>query len=495
MSGMNPFGVGAIHESPLRSPSGHGPVLTRDAAPPGGSARRGRATRLRPEALPGGDEAPAYETRRSDLYPEVRSFADKLHAKILGIYKKYGATNIREMLENAEAGKGPKLKRQDVEEISKSLDALNFTLLNNELPPGQRELPPLEVFQKALEKINDDVLALNAHVVGLDPWDEYELIDGKLNGRFKVHLSDLRQDRWFPVINSEIVESIDGRVVLDGADVRNKGGKMNGRVNIGGDHWLPVIDGELIRSINGQGIENCMDVRNVGGKLNGAVDVGSGYWLAVIGGKPVREIKGRKIHGRGDVRNIGGKLNGVVGIGGHDLPVIAGELVESIDDKEIEQCRNVRNVGNKLNGEVKIGDRWLPVIAGELIEEIDGQKIDDCVSVRNIGNKLNARVKIGDRWLPIIEGEPILEIGGLEIQNCGDVRNMGGKLNGMVTVGGPYLPVINGDLIEAINGLKIKDIASTSVSEAGGTLSGDIIVEDMGGHTSQRHVLLGKIIK
>ncbi|GEM_PF-909921 len=82
------------------------------------------------------DDMPAYETRRAELREHVRKYADKLHARLLEIYKKYGATDAAGMLANAEARKGPRLRKNDVLEASKLLGALEYALDNNELSPA-----------------------------------------------------------------------------------------------------------------------------------------------------------------------------------------------------------------------------------------------------------------------------------------------------------------------------------------------------------------------
>ncbi len=70
----------------------------------------------------------SYETRRSDLKPEVRKYADKLYARLREIYKKYGASDAAGVLANAKARKGPRLEKKDVEEMKGLLDLLDEAL-------------------------------------------------------------------------------------------------------------------------------------------------------------------------------------------------------------------------------------------------------------------------------------------------------------------------------------------------------------------------------
>ena len=48
---------------------------------------------------------PSLETRRSDLKPEVRKYADKLYAEIKAFYASYGVKNAADLYARAKAGK------------------------------------------------------------------------------------------------------------------------------------------------------------------------------------------------------------------------------------------------------------------------------------------------------------------------------------------------------------------------------------------------------
>ncbi len=77
----------------------------------------------------------SFETRRQELKPAVRKYADKVHARLLEIYEKYGATDAKSMYANAAARKGPKLQKKDVLEAAKLLGNLECALDNDRLPP------------------------------------------------------------------------------------------------------------------------------------------------------------------------------------------------------------------------------------------------------------------------------------------------------------------------------------------------------------------------
>jgi len=261
-----------------------------------------------------------YETRRQDLKPEVRDYADKLYAEIQAFYGAYGANNAADLYARAKAGK-VKVPKENAKELLRLLDALGLALDKNELPPDAQELPPPEAFESLVAHLE----ASGKKVTALDEWEKYELIGGKLNGRVRVG------GRWLPAINGELVGEIGGREIAGCRDVRNVGGKLNGEIKVGG-RWLPAINGELVGEIGGREIAGCRDVRNVGGKLNGRVEVG-GRDLPAINGELVGEIGGREIEHCDDVRNVGGSLCGQVAIkrpdgGKEDHRVVLGKIVE-----------------------------------------------------------------------------------------------------------------------------------------------------------------------
>ncbi len=91
----------------------------------------GRATR---------DDKVGYETRRQDLRPEVRSYAEKLHARIKEIYAKYGAADAKGMCARTKKMKAGEAKAKgltaDTKELAALLPKLEYLLDNEEFGPG-----------------------------------------------------------------------------------------------------------------------------------------------------------------------------------------------------------------------------------------------------------------------------------------------------------------------------------------------------------------------
>ncbi len=431
------------------------------------------------------DDSRIYTTRRADLRPAVRDYADKLHARLLDIYKKYGAIDAKGMYANVSARKDLKNFKAVAEEAAKLQYELEQVLDSGEFSI-YHELPPLQEFQKLIAKIE----ARGASVSYLGDWEEYEMIGGQLNGR--VGFLD---GRSLPVIGGEVIESVCGLDIESCYDVRNVDGKLNGSVELSDDHTLPVIDGKLVRAMGNLMIQNCHNVHNVDGKLNGRVKLQKG-WTTVIGGEPIEEVGGVRIQKSFDVRNVDGKLNGSVELPDRRrLPVIGGELIGEVGGEEILGCADVHNIDGKLNGRVVVsGVGWLPVLGGELIKEVGGFEIFDCADVRNVDGKLNGCFTLSDRRvLPVIGGEMILEIDGHGIQLCEVVRNIGGKLNCRVVLqNGRWLPVISGDLIEEVDGTGIRSCAN--VYNIGGKLNGIVEILSKAGNKVRKYVLLGKLI-
>ena len=544
MGGMNPFGVelgpsgppavakkvryggsaialGEGGSSPS-GPSGRGPVLTRDAAAPGGSARRGRATQ---------DGGPSYETRRSDLYPEVRDLADKLHARILGICQKYGAKDIRGMLENAEAGKGPKLKRKDVEEISKLLDALNFALVNNELPE-QRELPPLEAFEKMVEEVGR---ALPHHqIIGLDDWDRYQYTDGRISGRIEV--IDLFNDvgpghYWLPVIQNRPITSvndINGKAValFQCHDIHDTNGKLNGSMLLDGK-TIPFISGEPMWTIKDKrgvdvAIVDCLNIHNVDGKLNGAVKLQHSWWLPVINGELIEDIEDwsgakKSIRDMRGVRNVHGKLNGLAMLTDNNMvPVVDGVAISNIVTDAQGKAHNISNFSSlyvmdgKLNGLVSYLDETKlyvsrPIIGGRVRDRVmdkDGvsRKFVSGYGFVRKGQLNGAVVTLDKRTLPVVDGVMVATINDHDGQPYGiadssDVRIVDGKINGKIKLlDGKWFPAIEGRLVQEIEGQEIIFSDKFAMSTTGGVFNGTVNVERSDGKIASKNVLLGKFI-
>ena len=139
MEKMNPFGGIESRKSKVESPSGRGPILTRDT---------GRATQ---------DGGPSYETRRFDLAFVVRKYADRLYARIKDIYKKYGVSSVAEMYAKVATGQKPNsLKsgelKSDVTELAKLVADLEFVLEKNVLPEGVIEAEEGEIVLRDVPK-------------------------------------------------------------------------------------------------------------------------------------------------------------------------------------------------------------------------------------------------------------------------------------------------------------------------------------------------------
>ena len=482
---MNPFGkpsVGSpVSESPIVRPTG--PFLTQDAGPVrlrSASLRAGSATR---------DDEPSLETRRSELKPEVRKYADKLYAEIQAFYGAYGAKNAADLYARAKAGK-IKVPKEDVKELLRLQTELEAALTRNELPPGQRELPPIEAFREAVERINAQVAPRK--VTDFGHWNEYELIDGKLNGRVMVDRTD------YPLIAGELIESIDDTKIEGCEEIYNVNGKLNGKVRILGS-WYPVINGELIKRLGWRGIKDVHHVQNIDGKLNCSVKLDdSSHWKAVIDGRVLENLNIEGIEDCMWAHNVNGKLNCTAIINGVWTPVINGKPIKEINGKKIERCGFIENVDGKPNGKVSFdGEHYLPMIAGELIESIDGLRILDSPSVDIVDGKLNGRVLVeGKRHtLPVIAGELIQEIDGQEILMCDDAHSIGGKFYGRVSFSGAsYLPVIGGKLMDTLQGQEIGSMIGFG-GDAGGVFTGKVMVRDANGKEIKRGVFLGEVVE
>ena len=475
MENRNPFESerGPSGPSSLSSPSGRGPVLTQDVR---------RATR---------DEGPMYETRRSDLKSEVRKYADRLYAEIKALYASFGVINAAELYAQAKAGK-IKVKKEDGIKLLRLQTDLEAVLTRDELPEGYIEkLPPFEVFKQVIERINEKIAPRK--ITGLARWEEYELINGELNGHVNIG------ERWLPVIDGELIEKIDGKEIFMCGDIHKVRGKLNGWVRESGSSGLPLIEGKFINEIGGHIIRSCGDARNIDGKLNGRVAT-SARSLPVINGELIEEVEGMEIRFCSDVRIVGGKLNGSFFLEniGVSLPVINGVPIKEIGGKMIEDCDEVRNVRGKLNGKVKVDDGvWLPVIAGVLITEVGGKRIDWCGNVRNIGGKLNCVIRSDVTTLPVMDGVLVEEVDGRKIEKFSAMRNIDGELYGLLKVGEYEFPVIAGKVVDFNEGLLMVGIDHDDrdeFSDAGGRFTGKAIYRNLNGDKIKKTVVLGEFI-
>ena len=461
----NPFGTES-RMSNVEGQSGNGSVL---------DVRR--ATR---------DDEPSLETRRSELKPHVRKYANKLYAEIQAFYATYGAEDAADLYARAKAGKVI-VPKEEAKKLLRLQTELETALTNNEAP--HRELPPLEFFQKLVKEINLNHAPYQVSI--LFKWDEYELINGKLNGRISVTDIDDTQ-LVLPIIDGALLERIGNKLIQDCKEVRNIGGNLNGCVWVD-DVWLPVIDGELIEQIEGQRIEGCSDIRNVDGKLNGIVTIG-GYDTPVINGKIVNECEGMAIRDCTDIRNVDGKLNGVLDVG-WKAPVMDGKLVDTVDGHQFTDGAGIRNIDGKLNGAIRVDGKWLPVIDGKLIYRVGKQEFQGCDGVRNIDGKLNCRLNINGRMVHVVAGVPIFTIDGLLVGDS-DLWVTDGKMNGKFQEGRAFsrwLPVMDGKIVWAIAGNEI--VTTYEFTDAGGVMNGRFKIKDANGNESVCRVILGEIVR
>lgn len=82
-----------------------------------------------------------YETRRSQLLPAVRDYADRLHSRIKDLHSKYGVTSTAELLEKFKLLKtseaAVKGLRGDAKELMALQHSLAYMLDKNEFDPGE----------------------------------------------------------------------------------------------------------------------------------------------------------------------------------------------------------------------------------------------------------------------------------------------------------------------------------------------------------------------
>ena len=484
MCGMNPFRAerGPSGPSSPSSPSGRGPVLTQDVR---------RATR---------DEGPTYETRRSYLKPDVRKYADKLYAEIKALYAKYGAENAADLYARAKSGV-IHVPKEDAKRLLRMQTELETALTRNELPEGHAEkFPSYEVFKDAVDRINAS-LPDGYRVEDLDDWENYELIDGKLNGIIKFGGQYVPESYWLPIINGELVLYVDG-CKLSGThrDVVNIDGKLNGTVMVydrfmGDKKEVPVIAGKLIEELEGHKIEYFSNTHNVGGKLNGSIKIGNRYF-PVIDGHVIESVDGRPIEIAHNVQNVGGKLYCGASFKethGDPLPIVDGHILDKIGDDEIQKIYDFEMIDGKINARVKVKGTWYPVIAGKIIKTVSGHAIEDCNFVKNIDDKLNCKVEIDGKWRTVFDGELIEEIDGKKVTGSHTyLKNVNGKFFGTAELDGEIVFYSNGKPIQEIQGVMVSDWSE--VHDAGGVASGIARIKLSDGTEVKRKVLLGKFL-
>jgi hypothetical protein len=179
---------------------------------------------------------------------------------------------------------------------------------------------------------------------------ECELIGGRINGRLQLF------DRALPVLNGQVLETVEGHSIRNCSDVQNVDFKLNAIVALEDGRLLPIKDGKLITEINGQSFSKVKFFRNIDGKINGCFQV-NGNYVPVVNGLPIPEIGGRTILDCADFEVIDGKLNGRVRLSSKDysyLPVLEGKLVEEIAEEKILHAENVKNINGRLNCTVRL---------------------------------------------------------------------------------------------------------------------------------------------
>jgi len=100
----------------------------------------------------------------------------------------------------------------------------------------KESLPPLPLFEKTISEIETKT---GKKVTGLDKWKNYQEINDKLNGRVAI------EEKWFPVINGQLIEEINGKKITFACDIQNIDGKLNGRVWIEREE-VEVVLGKLV---------------------------------------------------------------------------------------------------------------------------------------------------------------------------------------------------------------------------------------------------------
>jgi len=92
-----------------------------------------------------------------------------------------------------------------------------------------------DFLQAAIESIENRE---KRRIVALGPWEDYQNIDGRLNGRVRFEDSS----GPLPVINGQLVEEINGRRITDCSEVQNIDGRLNGEVWFEGESEVMLED-------------------------------------------------------------------------------------------------------------------------------------------------------------------------------------------------------------------------------------------------------------
>ena len=154
-----------------------------------------------------------FETRRSDLKPVVRDYADRLYAAIKKIYARYGVTSVAELHAKIAAGQKPRgLKpgelKSDAKELSSLVENLKSALEKNAIPEGEgifvlHDVPSFSGFPSESVLIDKntgykfDWIWKSEYREGRDRWDFWPDEDAWL----EMGLDD-------PVLREELIQEI-----------------------------------------------------------------------------------------------------------------------------------------------------------------------------------------------------------------------------------------------------------------------------------------------
>ncbi len=134
---------------------------------------------------------PSYETRRVDLRPEVRSYAEKLHARVKEIYAKYGATDAAGMYKRTKRMKAGEAKAKgllaDAKELMALLGKLAYLLDNKEFGPGMELEVKKEKLYASEEAILSSKFKRRVEVPALPDWITLEKMEEWERKRLELH--------------------------------------------------------------------------------------------------------------------------------------------------------------------------------------------------------------------------------------------------------------------------------------------------------------------
>ena len=311
----------------------------------------------------------------------------------------------------------------------------------------KNEHPDFRLFRSTIDNIEAQT---KKTVFGLDHRDNYQEIDGKLNGRIKI------EDLWIPIISGQLITEIDNNRISGCSNIHNVDGKVNGCIAFGNMH-LPVINNEIIREVDGLTIDDCRNISSIDGTLNGAVKV-KGKWLPIVMGELIYKIEGYEIIDCADIHVIDNSLNGRVRLANYAQP---SEILCKIFNNQSV----AKSLAEKMQG-------FIPIINGKIVSHVESIRILDCSSIHIIDGKINGKIRyegLKGNWVPIISNiiystmvkgtiesaifndrdqirkthfatyGPTFSPGTLEIVNCDEIFNVSGELNGVVTVRNPGL--------------------------------------------------------